>query len=145
MEGDAPLEHGKSLRVRVVSMLSKRVDRFSHVTQVGEDRLRYEDEDDGGESPSVGGRNDLARVKGIPSSLRFQPSGPSLLRLDGVSPSRDPFFGRSTRSCDWASKVDSPVFWLPRCGSCALCVACSVMGCAEDGSRVLRESSRHRE
>ena len=36
-----------------------------------EDRLRYEiedeDEDDGGESPSVGGKNDLARVKGIPS------------------------------------------------------------------------------
>ena len=39
-----------------------------------EDRLRYEieDEDDGGESPSVGGKNDLARVKRIPGSEGFR-------------------------------------------------------------------------
>ena len=48
------IEQGKSLLVRVVSTLSKLVDRFSPVTQVREDRLRYEieDEDDGRESPS---------------------------------------------------------------------------------------------
>ena len=34
------IEHGKSLLVRVVSMLSKLVDRFSPVTQVREDRVR---------------------------------------------------------------------------------------------------------
>jgi four helix bundle protein len=55
------IEHGKSLLVRVVSMLSKLVDRFSPVTQVREDRVRYaiedddedEDENDGRKSPSV--------------------------------------------------------------------------------------------
>ena len=51
------IEHGKSLLVRVVSMLSKLVDRFSPVTQVREASVRYaiedEDEDDGRESPSV--------------------------------------------------------------------------------------------
>ena len=49
------IEHGKSLLVRVVSMLSKLVDRFSPVNQVRDDRVRYaiEDENDGRESPSV--------------------------------------------------------------------------------------------
>ena len=44
------IEPGKSLLVRVVSMLSKLVDRFSPVTQAREDRFQYgiedEDEDD---------------------------------------------------------------------------------------------------
>jgi len=42
------IEHGKSLLVRVVSMLSKLVDRFSPATQVREDQVQYgiEDEDE---------------------------------------------------------------------------------------------------
>ena len=51
------IEHGKSLLVRVVSMLSKLADRFSPVTQAREDRVQYgiedEDEDDCRDASSV--------------------------------------------------------------------------------------------
>jgi four helix bundle protein len=42
------IEHGKSLLVRIVSMLSRLVDRFSATAQVREDSIRYgiEDEDE---------------------------------------------------------------------------------------------------
>ena len=49
------VEQGKSLLVRVVSMLSKLVDRFSDPTQVAETESRYgiedEDEDEGDRRP----------------------------------------------------------------------------------------------
>ena len=62
------IEHGKSLLVRVVSMLSKLVDRFSPVAQVREDQVRYgiedddedEDDNDGRESSSARGTSSLA-------------------------------------------------------------------------------------
>lgn len=38
--GEERIEHGKSLLVRVVSMRSKRVDRFSPATQRREDHVR---------------------------------------------------------------------------------------------------------
>jgi four helix bundle protein len=46
--GEARIEHGKSLLVRVVSMLSKLVDRWSPATEVREDPVQYgiEEEDE---------------------------------------------------------------------------------------------------
>ena len=52
------IEHGKSLLVRIVSMLSKLADRFSPQEEVREEPVRYgiedEDEDDGRASQSEG-------------------------------------------------------------------------------------------
>jgi four helix bundle protein len=50
------VEHGKSLLFRVVSMLSKLVDRFSPSSQVREDKTAYrvEDEDEDENEPCTG-------------------------------------------------------------------------------------------
>ena len=53
---DQRIEHGKSLLVRVVSMLSRLVDRFSATPQVREDLIRYgiEDEDEDEQNAEIG-------------------------------------------------------------------------------------------